>query len=398
MSGFCLALAIFAAPSSWPSEFRRIVVLAVIARIAGSALRLLVAQVWYGRGDALRYYDIGWEIASSIRGGDVGPFFASDLVWGTIFVQRVSAIVLVVVGESIRAESVVFSMFPLLGLILIVVSAVREFGPRIDGKRLAHLVLLWPSIWYWPSSIGKESLILLAVGLVVFGWCGTGRLRISVVVLGLALSMMIRPHIALMIAVAIGFAAWLGPFQQLTASRIFQGLLLVVLAVLTTREALSQLGLGSDAVAVGDFVAARSARTATGGSQIAMATGVVAIPMAAVNVSLRPFLWEVTNPLMLLSGIEVVVFWALVWHRRHSLRSFLRWRESRLLLLVVPLTLILTLFYGGFVANLGILARQRVVVLPFMFLLAEAAPALASMRGARAARRRDEVRSASKPR
>jgi hypothetical protein len=101
---------------------------------------------------------------------------------------------------------------------------------------------------------------------------------------------------------------------------------------------------------------------------------------------------------MLLSGIEVVVFWALVWHRRHSLRSFLRWRESRLLLLVVPLTLILTLFYGGFVANLGILARQRVVVLPFMFLLAEAAPALASMRGARAARRRDEVRSASKPR
>jgi hypothetical protein len=88
---------------------------------------------------------------------------------------------------------------------------------------------------------------------------------------------------------------------------------------------------------------------------------------------LRPFPWEVSNPLVLLSAAEVLVFWGLLLQRRDRFALlFNLWRQSRLLRLLFPLVAVLIFFYGGFVSNLGILARQRVVILPFMFVFVEA--------------------------
>jgi hypothetical protein len=376
-----VAGAIWLLPTAWSQRSRQLMLGMIALHVVGSLVRMSLMVTWYGRGDFLVYYSDGLEIAEALRRLDSEPFFASPSTWGTAFIQRVSGLVLFVVGPSIRAEFAVFSMFSTTGLILLAVSGVRAFRGA-DSRRLVLLLLAWPSLLFWPSSIGKEALILLAVGLVVYGWWGDGqRARWRPIVAGIVLAMLIRPHIALMFGIAVGFADWLAPFRRMTAGRAARGIVLFGAALIVTAVSLRQLGVEADQEAIQNFISDRSARTAQGGSAFTSPTGAMAVPMAFVNVLGRPFPWEAHNALALLSSLEVVFFWGLLWHRRAGVRVMVRrWRENRLLLLLVPLTGVLILFYGAFVSNMGILARQRVVVLPLMFLIAEAAPSFGARR------------------
>ncbi len=54
VSGLCLVASVALPPRSWPVGFRRMIVLAVVARIAGATARLWVVTDYYGKGDALR--------------------------------------------------------------------------------------------------------------------------------------------------------------------------------------------------------------------------------------------------------------------------------------------------------------------------------------------------------
>ncbi len=50
------------------------------------------------------------------------------------------------------------------------------------------------------------------------------------------------------------------------------------------------------------------------------------------------------------------------------------WRSHALLRIAVPFILVYTASLGLMVVNLGIIARQRIFLFPFLFLLLEAAP------------------------
>lgn len=359
-----------ALPRSWPPGFRRVVLFAVAARIPASLARLLVISAWYGRGDAYRYFGDGLVARELLFRGDFDAFFAG-VPWGTAFIVRLSGAVLTVVGPSIHTEFLVFSLFGLTGLVLIALVFARAYSGSSEVRRFTVVLLFWPSVMFWPSSVGKEAVIMLASGLCVYGWYGrSGAIRWPVLIAGIALAMLIRPHIAMMIGVALGTAEWIAVDRPWTISRIARAIVLAAVAVYTATAALQQLGVEASLESVQDFVDVRSGKSEQGGSRITVVTGPAAVPLAFVNVLLRPFPWEVRNPLIALAALEIAFFWRTVWVRRHALVPALRrWRKHRLLLFVVPVTLVLTFFYGSFIGNLGILARQRVIILPMLFLL-----------------------------
>ncbi len=67
--------------------------------------------------------------------------------------------------------------------------------------------------------------------------------------------------------------------------------------------------------------------------------------------------------------------WVIVWFRRKSLWQSLRhFRSDRLLRVAVPFILVYSITLGMIIANLGIIARQRVFLFPFFFILVEAVP------------------------
>jgi hypothetical protein len=113
-----------------------------------------------------------------------------------------------------------------------------------------------------------------------------------------------------------------------------------------------------------------------GGSEVEAATvGLAGIPIALVNILLRPFPWEARNLMMLITAIEIAAFWGIVWFRRRTLLHALRhWRHDRLLRVAIPFILLYAITLGMVMGNMGIIARQRIFLFPFLFLLLEAVP------------------------
>lgn len=130
---------------------------------------------------------------------------------------------------------------------------------------------------------------------------------------------------------------------------------------------------GPDLEGVSEYQQFRASKTMTGGSQVASPSGGLAsLPVAYANVLLRPFPWEAHNPQALLSALEILVFWALILRRRRRIRRALSlWRSHRIFRFSVFFVLLYAALIGITAFNLGIIARQRVLVWPFLFCLVE---------------------------
>jgi hypothetical protein len=172
-------------------------------------------------------------------------------------------------------------------------------------------------------------------------------------------------------------AYWLGTWDRVTPRRVIEALAAVALTVVAVFGMREQLGLqDADLEGVREFVQYRAEQTLQGGSNIgAPALGPAALPLAFINVWMRPFPWDVHNATSAFAAIEILAFWGLAWHRRRAVRLALtRWRHHRLLRFGLPMVVVYTVMIGITFGNLGIIARQRVLVFPFMILLLAAAP------------------------
>ena len=369
-------------PTAWSPQVRQLVLIGAALRLLGAMLRYeVIVRAYGGAGDALHYYAYGEAFAGFVHGGDIAAARSmiadQPQIWGTQFLQTVTALVVTIVGPTIRGTSAVFALLGYGGVVLIARAAAAGFaGGRI--KPLVTFLFLWPSLWFWPSSIGKESLILLGIGLVVSGVTGA-RVRWSRFAVGVVLAFLVRPHVAALLVVGLAGAEVLGQRGALTAARLGRLAAVVAIAALVANNAAEQLGVGA-AGGTEAFMETRGSNTETGGSRIERPSGVLAVPTAFVNVLVRPFPWEARNAMSLLSAFEMTSLWVFAWRRRRSLAVALRdWRRHRLLRTSLVFIVVLTLAYGLNYGNLGIIARQRVVIFPFLFIVL-GAPLVATSR------------------
>lgn len=380
-----LGLAVVGGFSNRPvfKHLSRLLALGLAVRVFGSLARYqVIFDFYHGLGDAAGYYHEGLEIARRIWSFDFS--FIGEMaglrgtLWGTPFLRVVSGFVVSVIGPTIRGEFLMFSLFAYTGLLFTAIAFARS-RPNVPlGPYLAWLCL-WPSLWFWPSSVGKEALIVLATGLVVYGYVGRDQvLRPLPLILGLAVAISVRPHFAAVLAVSLAAAYWLTRGRKWNLGTVVQAVLSAGLAVALMGQALTQLGVGdADLEGVREFVEYRSRLTEVGGSSIEAAGGhgALSIPLAMVNILLRPFPWEAHNVFALVSAMEITFFWFIAWRRREELKLCLRyWRSDRLLRFAIPFTLLYVLMIGLTFGNLGIISRQRIVIFPFLFLLLESAP------------------------
>jgi hypothetical protein len=367
---------------------------------AGAALRVAGALARYGVlmgpyrgiGDAVKYYQHGLAYADRFRAFDFSPIWdssqwTSHTWWGTQFMSFPSGFVLAVIGPTLVGEFIVFSLFAFLGLLCFIVAFQRAF-PGASIARYAVWLLLFPSLWFWPSSVGKESITLLGLGLATLGFVGKrGRMRLIPLLLGLVIVFSIRPQVAALLVLGIVLAQWLALRGRWSFGRALQGLPLVALGLTVVWYSGRQVGIGSfDAEGLQSYVALDPARRLGGGSAIgAVSAGWSGAPMAVVNVLLRPFPWEADNAMMLLSSAEIAGLWLLLWWRRRNVIAAMRqWHSSRFIALTLAFVMFYSVALGMMLSNLAIIARQRVFLFPFLFLLMEAVPAVRRARTARA--------------
>jgi hypothetical protein len=350
---------------------------AALKIVIGATVRYYMVDAVYGSGDAFGYDKAAAELVGPFRRGifdDLGQ------ITGTRFLEVLNGVVQAVIGQTMVGSFLVFSFFAFAGLCLLYL-AFCEALPNGDRRLYRWLLFLTPTLWFWPSGVGKEAFLMLCIGAAAYGFARmlNGHLGGAALGgLGIWGAAVVRPHIALMLLIgatvalppAVGSRQDDEPRGRALARLVLPLLVLAALpASLGAAEkffSIEGLNLESATEVREDVVR----RTSTGGSEFTPpdTNNPVGLTLGVMTVVARPFPWEATG-FQAIAAAEGVVLLAVlsvaVWHRKGGLLRALGLRWPRFALAYV------VSFGWAFsaVANFGILSRQRSLMLPMLFVL-----------------------------
>ena len=186
----------------------RWLVLAVVVKLARLVLPLPHdRQRLRRRRDATGYDQYGRRFAAAWLDGGNAPDL-TDLRQ-TNFLRWFTGVVYYLFGSNMVAGFFVFGLLALVGSYLWYRATV-DAVPQVDKRLYLALVLFAPSVAFWPSSIGKESLMQLGIGTVALATAYLLRQRLArAAVIGFAggwLLWVVRPHLLALVTLAAGCA------------------------------------------------------------------------------------------------------------------------------------------------------------------------------------------------
>lgn len=383
LSALLFAVAMLVATSRLPGALKALFLVGLGLRVIGAVMKYKVYFIFYGgAADSGVYYRTGLDLAEAFRRFDFSALFDTS-TWhggswyGTQAVYFLSGGVLTFLGPSMIGEYIVFSLFAFVGLIGFGIAFRRSY-PDVPWSRYLRWICLFPSIWFWTAAVGKEAVLMMGLGIAVMGFIGRrGRVNWVLLSIGLFLLFAIRPQVTGILLGSMILAQWLSRGGRWTVSRLVQGAFLLAVGLVGMNFSMQSVGIEEfDLEGVQDYVEADPARRTTGGTNVEVVSlSLEGIPVAAFNILFRPLPWEATNLMVLLSSLEILAFWVIALTRGKNLvRALKSWRSDRFLALSIIFTLVYAIGLGMMVVNLGIIARQRVLVFPFLFILLEAVP------------------------
>ncbi|KGN29043.1 hypothetical protein N798_15635 [Knoellia flava TL1] len=346
-------------------------------KMAGALARYYVAYIVYaGAADAERYNLVAASQYKSWREGVFSFEIAGKQ--GTQWMEVLTTALYTVVGPSPLSGFVVFAAFAFWGQYLLY-RAYCVALPRGNHKRYALLIFLIPSLLYWPSSIGKESWLMFFVGATALGaakFFARQKGAFALLLVGAAGTALLRPHLSVLLFASLFVAQLFRPTADRSTgivSKAFGVVLLGISAVVLTSQSASFLGIDDLSLqAVSDTVDSASEQASEGGTSTFDPTPIsspVDIPGAVATVLLRPFPWEANNAQMLVQSLEGLLLLALAvhaWPQLRRLSSVLR--RTPYVTFALTYTAAFIWAFSGF-GNFGILARQRVLMIPFFLIL-----------------------------
>jgi hypothetical protein len=352
-------------------------------KLLGTFARYVVATDVYGDADAFAYHEQGLRLAESFRSLDF-RVVVGRAVPGTGTIRIATGVLYSLVGGDVFVGFLVFGILGFLGALCFYRAMVIAV-PAGDHRRYALLLFLWPSLLFWPSSIGKESWMLLSLGLAALGGARLLTRRAGglwILAAGCAGCALVRPHVALFVVAGLGVAYVVRPSRPtpgVLGKTLGVGALLVVSLVVAAqvRSFFEIDDFSPDSIS--ETLTSAQDRSTGGGSAFTPVKigGPQDLPLAFATVLLRPFPHEARNAQSAASAVEGLGLLVLL------VRSVRRWRQlgagvRRHAYLVAAGTFVLLFVYAfASIGNFGILARQRTQVLPFLFVLLSLAPATA---------------------
>ena len=281
---------------------------------------------------------------------------------------------MILLGQTVAAAMVVFAIIGYWGQYFFYRAFCIAY-PTGDRRLAALFCFLTPSLLFWTSAVSKDALILPAVGLCCLGFAKLNARAdvrgFSILSLGLGLALIIRPHIAAMLAVSLVVAYLLGQnlagMNGVVAKAIGVPLLIIGTLYLVTQAQLFMeiADFGSAQKTLNSVAAAnRMGGSAFGGASLVMR--VVYAPF----LMFRPFPWEARNLQSVIAAAEGFVLMLVFWRKRYALLRVARTaRRDPFIFFVLVYAVEMCVALAGGMTNFGLLVRQRVMMLPPMLLL-----------------------------
>jgi hypothetical protein len=357
-----------------------LLVVALLLKLAGAVARHYVAfDVYGGVADASLYDKEGARIAEAFWAGNFDTGLQSLI--GTDFIKFTTGVIYALIGPTLLGGFLVYSWLGFWGLFFFYRAFVIAV-PEGNRRAYARLLFFLPSLVFWPSSIGKESLMMFSLGITAFGAAHvmTGRTMrgLGVAALGLWLAALPRPHVAGLMAlgIAVGYLFRKPPEDLRELAPVVKGLAMALVAVVAlvflvkASAFLKESGVDTDR---GVTSALRDVGYQTTSGESSFVPSVLEspfrAPIAVLTVLFRPFLFEAHNTQALAAALEGTFLLVL---------SLLRFRWAWAALRSVrrqPYVAFATAYAGLFIlafssfANFGLLARERVQLFPLYVLL-----------------------------
>ena len=350
-------------------------VLGFAAKIVGTIARYYMVAVFYGGGDSYRYFRVGSELAARWRDGELLPMVDNG-AFGTRVVEAFTGTLFTIFNPDFLGGFLIFSILAYFGQLMFY-AGFRRWAEPHQLKPYALLIFLLPTYAFWPSSIGKDSIVVFALGgaayfaariLEAFEIRWIPGLAIFLTILGL-----IRIHVAGLVVAALAVAGLLArlPDDVDPLARIRRFLFVGAgaaagLLVLTVFPDIFGIDLNSsDALdAFTSDVVRRTSESGTVASGGAVSS-VADVPGAIALALFRPFAFEASEIQHYFAALETSIFAGLtIWKLPAIARNIRNWRANGYLVFC-------TIYVIGFsiafsvVRNLGIIARQRGQVLAF---------------------------------
>jgi len=312
-------------------------------------------------GDSIAYYD---NAKSSIL------LFRP----GTSVIILFTALLVRIFSFSLLACFLVFNIFGTIGL-LAFDGALR----KVIGKnnrlllKLATLIVFLPSISFWTSSIGKDSVFFMATGLIL--WAATNiKNSKNLILFAVFCMLLIRPHIAALALVAL-MTSFIFNNSFSLKIRLLCGISSFIVAM--PLFPLLFLYVGFESVigieGVSEYIEKRQGYNMGGGSSIDISS--MSFPMQLFTLMFRPHIFEAGTILALLAAIDntiillIFIFGSVAYFKKKQNEKILNYpcREDRIFMWIfVSLTWVVLALTTP---NLGIAIRQKWMFAPVLIYL-----------------------------
>ena len=385
-------IAVAARVSRGDSVLRWLLPVGVLLKVVAASANLYVAtEVYSGTADFVHYYGSGVALARQFQAsGELALYLP---LWSSNLIRNLTGCLFILTGPCLSAAMVLFALAGLWGQYFCYRAFCTAFP---DGdRRFAGLTLfLLPSLVFWPAAIGKDALVLLFLGLAVYGFAVTLRrpsLRsLLLCAAGLLGVTLVRPHISALIATAFLGAYLMGRNLSGMAGTLRKFLLVPLLLaaafyLVGRARSFVELEDVSRAPEVLQRVAQAGQRGGSAFASSSTANSVLAAPLLLF----RPFPWEARSLQSAGAALEGTFLLFLLWRRRRAfLTAIWNCRANPFILFILLYTAQLLLVFSLAITNFGLLARQRTMVMPmFVILLASSASATLALRRTPAAHR-----------
>ncbi len=368
-----------------------------------------VYQFYYGRGDTFNFHTIGSRIiwsafvdnpekglrllfSNGIHTGDLFEYSSQILFYrdsSSFFIVRIASVLDLLTFSTYTATAALFAVLSFAGMWLLYLTFYDKY--RHLHLHLAVATLFVPSVVFWGSGLLKDTVTLAALGCTTFAFYRIfmkGNISfkyILLLALGLTTIFLIKKYVLLSFLPALFI--WFFATNLSTVKSFVSRLLLTPMAVIVVlwlgyfavvkvgeddvRYSISRLPQTVKITAY-DIRYGWGAREGEGsGYTLGELDGswqsIIKLAPQAINVSLfRPYFWEVSNPLMLLSAVEAAALLIITIYVLARVRNrILIFCTQPEVIFCLTFSIIFAFAVGVSSFNFGTLSRYKIPMMPF---------------------------------
>lgn len=352
----------------------RWVLVGFLAKLGGTWARHYTVTIFYEGGDAFSYFSAGTELAAAIRSGTIPDVFQGGGSFGTQMMELITGGVFSIYTPDLLGAFLIFSILAFGGQLMFY-AAFRRWANPNQLKLYALAIFFLPTFVFWPSSLGKDAVVIFALGGAAYF---TSRILDGfetrwLLGLGMFLGLLglIRIHVAGLVVIGLIAAGLIArmPDHVRPGAAVRRLLIIgafvaaggVVLVVFPDIFGVEITGEESLDEFTSDIVRRTTERgTVAPGGPV---TSPLDIPEAVALVLFRPYLFEATAVQHRFAAAETTLLLGLtLWKLPTIIRNRRQWRANGYVVFSTAYVLAYAIAFS-IVRQLGIIARQRGQVL-----------------------------------